>query len=365
MRRYCLTLISLLAVLTAVRSLAQTPEEFNIQRRPTVEQLPQVPPSQNVCPAAGEASTADSPGGPPASVNDLLANRFLAGTPNQEPLTLPPAPLGEPQITGGPINLDGSVDAAPVVALGDFMGYRYSSPMLEWIPGNAEQFGMFSVGAGDTYTKSGISNGLGIGFGVHFLTGPVQTDMPPRLFDIGLGYQIRQRLGPLAFDLSASVLSASDLEGSFSQGIMYPSHAVGYLTVGPTIDLVFGVDYLDRADIKLLPVAGMVWNPNPDMRFELVFPRPRAVFRLTECYRIYVSGELGGGTWAVQRVAFGNDLATYSDLRVCLGLEHVEKGGQGNAIEIGYLFNRSLEYTSGVGNVHFVDAVMLRLVTRY
>ena len=62
---------------------------------------------------------------------------------------------------------------------------------------------------------------------------------------------------------------------------------------------------------------------------------------------------------------FGNDLATYRDLRVCIGVEYVEKDGQRSAFEIGYLFDRRLEYTSGIGDMHLDDAVMLRLVTRY
>ena len=149
------------------------------------------------------------------------------------------------------------------------------------------------------------------------------------------------------------------------KGILFPSHAVGYLSVSPAIDLVFGVDYLDRGDIKLLPVAGLIWMPNPDMRFELVFPRPRAVFQLTDRYRLYLSGELGGGTWAIERVALGNELATYRDLRVCIGLEHMEKDGQWSAFEIGYLFDRRLDYSSGNGDMHLDDAALFRLVTTF
>ena len=128
---------------------------------------------------------------------------------------------------------------------------------------------------------------------------------------------------------------------------------------------LFGVDFLDRGDIKLLPVAGLIWNPNPEMRFELVFPRPRAVFQLTDRSRLYVSGELGGDTWAIQRVTLGNDLATYRDLRVCIGLEHADNDNTWSAFEIGYLFDRRLEYSSGIGDMRLDDAVMFRLVTSY
>ena len=102
------------------------------------------------------------------------------------------------------------------------------------------------------------------------------------------------------------------------------------------------------------------------MRFEAVFPRPRAVFQLAENYRVYVSGQLAGGSWSIERAfTFDDDLATYRDLRVCIGLEHNEKAGHWSAIEAGYLFNRRLEYSSGLGNTALPDAAIIRLVTRY
>jgi hypothetical protein len=140
---------------------------------------------------------------------------------------------------------------------------------------------------------------------------------------------------------------------------------VGFLSVTPATNLVLGVDYLDRGDIKLLPVAGLICAPSPEARLELVFPRPRAVFQLTDIYRLYLSGELGGGSWAIERVAELSDLATYHDLRVCIGLESLEEHGQRSAFEIGYLFDRRLEYSSVIGNMRLDDAVVFRLVTTF
>jgi hypothetical protein len=322
-RSCCLTLVGLLAVLTAASGLAQTADELSVQRLPPVDESPQVSPFQDQGPAAGETLLPDAP-----------------------------------------INLDGSADLPPVASLSDFLGYRYFTSSLDWIPGGGNQFGAFSI-EWDHYVKSGIYNGLGLGAGFHFLSGPDQTDMPPRVYDFSIAYQIRNRVGPLAFDVAASVLVASDFEGSARKGILFPAHAVGFLGVRPNVDLVFGVDYLDRGDIKLLPVGGLIWTPKPELRFELVFPRPRAVYQLNDRYRLYLSGELGGGTWAIERDQVGDDLATYRDLRVCIGIEHVEKDGQRSALEIGYLFDRRLQYTSGIGDMRLDDAVMLRLVTRF
>ena len=347
MPRFYLTLVSLLVVLTTANGLAQTAEEFGVQRLPLIDQQFQVQPFQNLGPAA----------------TGVPVDQPLQATPFQNPS---PA-AGEAPITNGPISLDGSVEETPVATLSDFLGYRYSTSSLNWIPGGGDQFGMFTI-EWDHYQKSGITEGIGsigVGMSFYFLSGPIQTDMPPRVFDFSIAYQIRKQIGPLKFDIASGVLVASDFVGSAREGVRFPGHGVGFLSVSPTLDLVFGVDYLDRADIKLLPVAGLIWMPNNDMRFELVFPRPRVVFQLSDHYRVYVGGELGGGTWAIRRVfPLGDDLATYRELRIGLGLEFVQKGAS-SALEVDYLFDRRLQYTSHIGNMNLNDAVMLRWVTRY
>jgi hypothetical protein len=352
-----LTLISLLAFLATANGLAAAAGDIAFERLPSIDRSPAGP--------CAELSLR-----PPPLFLDPPIRLPSVEQPPGAPPSQEPDPAGEMSISDeGPspgklINLDGSAAAKPAPKLCDFMGYRYSTNALEWIAGSGDQFGIFSVLL-DRYQQSGIENGIMTGFGFHVFSGPVQTDMPPRAYDFSIGYQIREQIGPLAFDLAAAVQASSDFDGNARKGIQYPGHGVGYLTVRPELDLVFGVDYLDRADIKLLPVAGLIWKPNPETRFELVFPRPRAIFQLNETYRLYFYGELGGGTWAILRPTLGNDLATYRDLRACIGLESVDKDGRQWAIEAGYLFDRELEYTSGIGNMPLNDTLMVRLVTMY
>jgi hypothetical protein len=349
MSRSCLIVVGLLTHLAAANGLAQAPGELGIERLPTVEQSP--------------PSVYQPPQSPPPGEQPQLSPSV------DQPFQMPPPQNPSPDaadapITNGPVTLDPSAEAPPVVLLSDFMGYRYSTSSLDWIPGGAEQFGMFSI-LWDHYQPAGIHNGLGFGAGFHFPCGPLVTDMPPRLYDFSLGYQFRERVGLLAFDLATAVRASSDFEGSARQGIRFPNHAVGFLTVRPTLDLVFGADYLDRGDIKLLPVAGLIWTPKPAVRYELVFPRPRVVFQVSDQYRLYMSGELGGGSWAIEREWGENDLASYRDFRVCVGIACVQKDGRQSALEVGYLFNRRIEYATGIGDTNLPDGMLLRLVTMY
>ena len=266
----------------------------------------------------------------------------------------------------------------------DFWGYRYNKSSLDWIIGN--QFGMFSM-YNDHYQRAGIESGINPGIDINWVNGPTMTEMPPRLYDFSIAYQSRQDFGLFAYDVAASVMASSDFEGSAREGIRYPAHAVGFLRVNYSTQLVFGVDYLDRGDIKLLPVAGLIWIPRDDIRLELVFPRPRATFELStttdfECddsegnciekaireysaTRLYIAGELGGGTWAVERGGMHDDLATYRDLRLNIGLENVNSNGSRSALEVSWLFARRLEFTSGNGNTSLDDTAMIRWIHSY
>lgn len=255
-------------------------------------------------------------------------------------------------------------ELVPPRSLEEFIGYRHGESSLDWMIGGGDEFGVFSLG-GSPYLTAGEESGITTGVQIHFLDGPARTEMPPRAFDFGIGYQCRQQMGNFSYDLAASVVASSDFEGSARKGIRFPSHAVGFLRMNPMTELVFGIDYLDRGHIKLLPVGGLIWVPNPDVRLEIVFPRPRVAFRLTDEHHLFVRGELGGNTWAVRRYQTINDLASYRDLRVGIGVESFDKKGKSSIFEIAYLFSRRLEFTSGQGDYDPGDTVMLRSVYVY
>ena len=355
-------IVGLLVATATTQGLSQTAQTAAAQ--PATQQTPAAPIAEGLPPPSDAPQTPSTgtelvppaghvpQGSPPTS-------QALQGPPSQEA-----GPAGtEENPLGKPIDLNPS-SAALVTSLDDFQGYRTANGSLSWTPGGGNQFGMFSI-AWDHYQPAGLKTGFDIGADFNFLSGPDNTDMPPRTYDFSLGFQTRDRLGPLTYDVSVAVLAASDFVGSARQGILFPSHAVGFLKVDAALDLVLGVDFLNRGDVKVLPVVGLICIPAPEIRLEILFPRPRAVYQLTDRNLVYLSGELGGDTWAIWRAAGFNDLATYHDLRLCLGLEYLNKGGPAGAIEVGYLFDRRIEYSSGIGNMPLDDAVMLSLVTRY
>jgi len=122
--------------------------------------------------------------------------------------------------------------------------------------------------------------------------------------------------------------------------------------------------YLGRSDIVALPVAGWIWKPDDGTRIEIMLPRPRYAQRfLCNADRElwwYVTGELGGNTWAIRRTSGADDEITYRDFRVILGLESKVLDGGVKRLEAGYVFGREFEYESGTTGFDADPTLMLR-----
>jgi hypothetical protein len=247
-----------------------------------------------------------------------------------------------------------------------YTDYRFDESDVTYMPGNGDQFGWVSLHSG-LYNHKGYRSGLITGMNVHFLSGPNSVALPARLYDFSLGYQKRGHIGDaFSYDIASTIGVFSDFEDSARDGILFPGHAVAMLHYQPEMDIVFGIDYLSRDDIKLLPVAGISWRPRAleNFRFDLVFPRPRIDYLIDSQSKLYVAGRLGGGTWDIEFPNDANDVMTYRDLQLLFGIEQRNSSGSVSAWEFGYVFDRKLTFRTRADEVAFDDAFILRLVTR-
>jgi hypothetical protein len=209
------------------------------------------------------------------------------------------------------------------------------------------------------------------GFGLHMLDGPVNAapdfaDLPPQVYDAYLDFSWRPQITPwLGGNLGIRPGVYTDFNTFTTHSIRIPGRGLVVITVTPRLQIVAGVVYLDRVKVKLLPAGGIIWTPNADTRWEILFPNPKLATRLTNFANSelwwYVAGEYGGGSWTADRQAGNSDQFDYNDIRVMLGLETV--GGRMRTFaEAGYLFSRELVYRSGSPQqIDLSDAFMLRV----
>lgn len=210
------------------------------------------------------------------------------------------------------------------------------------------------------------------GYGLHTLDGPVGLDVPSQLHDAWLEARFpRQITERLMLDLAVAPGYYSDFERRSDDAIRITGRAVAIYDWTTTTKLALGVVYLDRNDVSVLPAAGITWQPSPERKIELIFPRPRFAWRTYQYEALdrtgaewwyYLAGEFGGGTWATVRADGSLDELTYHDYRVVLGLERKPAGLTPSRIETAYVFGRALEYSSDEQQFDVDDTVMARLV---
>ncbi|TVS20001.1 MAG: hypothetical protein EA424_06245 [Planctomycetaceae bacterium] len=253
-----------------------------------------------------------------------------------------------------------------------YCGAGYPAP-TQWLIGKGDELGILSLQLGSSGTGQcgSLAKTMDLGIAIHFISGPVQTDLPPRVYDFTLGIPFRGLVGDSwRYDLLFRMGWYSDFKGSAREGIRFPSHLVLYNRATDWWEWVLGVDVLDRDDILLLPVFGALWTPSEKWRFEAVFPRPLIGRRFAEGRWVYFTAQMGGGTWDIKRDGGAEDVFTYRDLQVLLGVQGPSLGGllglsSKNFLEIGYVFERHLEYRSGSPVYKPPDMVLLRTVARY
>ncbi len=207
-------------------------------------------------------------------------------------------------------------------------------------------------------------------FAVNFLERPAAPDLPARVYDADITFRHLRKFGegPWAMNASVTLGYYSDFESSDADAFRITGQALAVYESSPAATWVFGVAYLNRDDLSIIPVVGVIYEPTPDVKYEAILPQPRISWRLpgdpigTGSQRwAYLGGEFSGDIWSIQRPVMGRqDLLTYSDFRVLVGFEKKIAGGLSRRLEIGYVFGRELQFASAAPDVRLDDSLFVR-----
>lgn len=193
------------------------------------------------------------------------------------------------------------------------------------------------------------------GYNMHLLSGPQSTDLPARLHDAYIDFMwLPTFVNRYTLLLAVMPGYYSDFEVRDADAFRVTGKGLLiYDAIPDRLQLIGGVIYLGRDNLKLLPVGGVIWNPTDFLRLELIFPKPKLAACVNSGYGfedwIYTTAEYGGNTYSIERTSTSHDKVTLQDYRVLLGLERKLNGGTGYSIEAGYVFGRRVTYLSGGG----------------
>lgn len=209
------------------------------------------------------------------------------------------------------------------------------------------------------------------GFAAHFLDGPSGSPVPAQLFESWTEIRWLRPIGAKwMFDFGFTPGIYGDYTYINADTWRYQGRGIAIYNWSATMQLIGGLAYLDRDDIKFMPIAGVIWTPNPKWRFEILVPRPKVTNVLSQdgrrTWSTYLAGEFGGNTFSATLPDQTRNVMTYSDLRLYGGFERKSAKGHSFYGEIGWVFNRKLEYRdNGVPSFDPVDTMLLRSGTAY
>jgi hypothetical protein len=207
------------------------------------------------------------------------------------------------------------------------------------------------------------------GFTVHYLQGPANVDLPPRLYETYMQFRWLSQVTPQwGLDLAVTPGVFSDFNQGSDDSFRLTGHGAVAWTYNPAMKFVLGAAYLDLPDNNVIPIGGVIWTPNEEMKFELIFPTPKISKRI-HCFDdhnkdaetwVYIAGEFANDAWAIAHGNGDNDLLVLSDDRLILGLERKIRGGLSTRVEIGYVFSRRIRFNSDIPDFYPEDTVLLR-----
>ena len=208
------------------------------------------------------------------------------------------------------------------------------------------------------------------GWGVTWLNGPASTDLPPRLYQFTFPFAGIVKADDWVIDLGVTIGWFTDGVNRRPEMFRALARAAVYYQLDAETQIAAGVVYLDRDDIHALPVAGIIFDsPDEGYRYELVFPRPRALWRVKQTEEssrwLTLTGELGGGSWAIKRDDRTPDVLTLRDIRLLLGLEFRRQNEHRNVFEIGWVSNRAVETRTGRGDYKPPDAFICQFMLEF
>jgi hypothetical protein len=244
-----------------------------------------------------------------------------------------------------------------------------------YVPGNSgNELGINTVEIATTLNRANFLKGptplrFTPGFIFNYWGGPDSTvypmfDLPPRAYSAYLALDHITDPGKVSgLETNLTIGYYGDFNNTASFSIRPTGKLLGWYRLNCYTVGKFGVEYFNRVNVKLLPAVGVYMTPNPDIKWDLYFPKTKLAHRIPNINDFeawaYVGGEYGGGSWAIERRDGSNDQADINDVRAYVGIEWMGPRRVTGFFEFGYVFNRRLVYRSdALSSLDLQDSLM-------
>jgi len=206
------------------------------------------------------------------------------------------------------------------------------------------------------------------GVDVRFWEGPQAIHLPGEAYRIQSDFEFVTEAGPWALQLGFNPQLVTDFESSIGDdAFSWDGRGVLFYRAHPQLMLALGMAYWDRVTDRIIPYAGVVWNPDDRWEFRLLFPKSRVSVFLGEngaaAWWLYASGEYHVEAYQID-AALGRDRIELSDWRVLVGLR-AESARVSAFVEGGWMFDRQMNFKGPNSDFSVADGFLVRAGLRF
>lgn len=198
---------------------------------------------------------------------------------------------------------------------------------------------------------------------------PIPDAIHTMRFGAGIGYHWNDKWTVTGM-ISPSLYRLEDVQGSdvgLAGGVLALYHA------NPKWMWSFGLMVAPDSDLPVLPMAGVNWIINDQFTLQMMFPKPRLLYRIDRQWTLYTGLDMVGTTFRtaddfgvkIGMSQYNNALATYRDVRLGLGVSYHVIFGLDAELEAGASVYRQIDYTKIDQKVEFDPSVYVRLGLNY
>lgn len=137
-------------------------------------------------------------------------------------------------------------------------------------------------------------------------------------------------------------------------GFDLPVLLLASYTTRPTLTWVFGLRYGARSDIKVLPLAGVVWKFAPEWEFRLAWPESGLSYRATPQLTLRANAGFHGGDYRIDDdprapaartgVSLDGSWLEYREVRIGLAAEYAIRRSISLRADLGKVVSQRFEY---------------------
>jgi hypothetical protein len=125
----------------------------------------------------------------------------------------------------------------------------------------------------------------------------------------------------------------------------------------PKLTWVLGVFVAPSEETKIGPIAGLIYQYNDKLVFNIIPPRPQIIYSFNDKLDIFAEGGFSDDEFQVKKDGYKKAILVYKEMHLGGGLKYSLNKFIDTSLSVGGMFNRTLKYRDSLGKVNIQNCL--------